>query len=56
VANFEQIVRRREGVRLVVYLDSLRKPTVGIGHLVIPADKLNVGDKITSQQVSAFFK
>jgi GH24 family phage-related lysozyme (muramidase) len=56
VANFEQIVRRREGVRLVVYLDKLRKPTVGIGHLVTSADKLKVGDKITAQQVSAFFK
>lgn len=56
MANFEQLMRRREGVRLEVYLDSLRKPTVGIGHLVTPEDKLKVGDKITQQQVSAFFK
>jgi GH24 family phage-related lysozyme (muramidase) len=39
-----------------VYLDSLKKPTVGIGHLVTPADKLKVGDEITDKQVSEFFR
>ena len=52
----EQLLRDREGVRTKVYLDSRGKPTVGIGHLVTPADKLKVGDEITDQQVSDFFK
>src|SRR5438105_8561524 len=54
--NLEQLLRQREGVRTKVYKDSLGKPTVGIGHLVTPADKLKVGDEITDQQVSDFFK
>jgi GH24 family phage-related lysozyme (muramidase) len=54
--NFEQLMRLREGVKTKVYLDSLKKPTVGIGHLVTSADKLKVGDEITDKQVSDFFK
>src|SRR5262245_54031382 len=54
--SLEQLLRQREGVRTKVYLDSLKKPTVGIGHLVTPADKLKVGDEITDKQVSEFFK
>jgi lysozyme len=54
--SFEQLMRKREGVKTKVYLDSLKKPTVGIGHLVTPADKLKVGDVITDKQVSDFFK
>src|SRR5438093_348408 len=54
--TLEQLLRDREGVRTKVYLDSRGKPTVGIGHLVTPADKLKVGDEITDQQVSEFFK
>lgn len=45
----------REGKRLTVYKDSLGKPTVGIGHLVLPHDKLKVGDKITEEQARKFF-
>ena len=56
MANFETLMRLREGVRTTVYLDSLKKPTVGIGHLVQPGDKLKVGDVITDKQVSDFFK
>ncbi|MBQ0960050.1 hypothetical protein KAK06_13940 [Ideonella sp. 4Y11] len=54
--SLESLLRRREGVRNDVYLDSLKRPTVGIGHLVTAADKLKVGDKIDDAQVSAFFK
>ena len=54
--SLEQLLRDREGVRTKVYLDSRGKPTVGIGHLVTPADNLKVGDEITDQQVSEFFK
>lgn len=52
---FEELMSEREGCRNVVYCDSLGKPTVGIGHLVLPADKLKVGDRISDQQVKAFF-
>jgi GH24 family phage-related lysozyme (muramidase) len=54
--SLEQLLRKREGCEYVVYLDSMRKPTVGIGHLVTSADKLKLGDKIDDNQVSAFFK
>ncbi len=39
-----------------VYLDSLKKPTVGIGHLVTPIDKLKVGDEIDDARIQKFFK
>jgi GH24 family phage-related lysozyme (muramidase) len=45
-----------EGRRNEVYLDSLGNPTVGIGHLVQPGDKLKLGDKITDPQVDAYFQ
>ncbi len=54
-AAFETLMKLREGVRNKVYLDSLGKPTVGIGHLVVPGDGLAVGDTISDAQVSAFF-
>ena len=56
MASFEQLVRKREGARRKVYLDSLKKPTVGIGHLVKTEDKLKVGDVVTNKQISDFFK
>lgn len=46
----------REGERLKVYKDSLGKPTVGIGHLVLPEDNLKVGDKITATRSKTFFE
>jgi GH24 family phage-related lysozyme (muramidase) len=55
-ADFEKLVALREGRRKDVYLDSLGKPTVGIGHLVVAADNLKVGDRITDEQVTALFK
>jgi lysozyme len=54
--DFEKLMRQYEGAKTTVYLDSLGKPTVGIGHLVTPSDKLKVGDVITDAQVSQFFK
>lgn len=44
-----------EGDKLVVYRDPLGKPTVGTGHLVVPADNLKVGQSITPAQDAAFF-
>lgn len=44
----------REGIRLTVYRDSKGLPTVGVGHLVIPADHLKVGDKIRQAHCDDF--
>ena len=49
-------LKLREGERLTVYLDSLKKPTVGVGHLVRPEDGLKVGDTITQTQSDAFLR
>lgn len=54
--SLESLLRLREGCRYDVYLDTRRKPTVGIGHLVTAADKLKIGDKIDDARVSEFFK
>jgi hypothetical protein len=51
---FEQMMALREGRGNEVCLDTLRKPTVGIGYLALPGDNLNVGDRITDAQVDAF--
>ena len=55
-AAFEKLMASREGCRNEVYLDTVGKPTVGIGHLVVTADRLKLGDRITDQQVVDFFK
>lgn len=54
---WEKHARLREGVKHTVYLDSLGKPTGGIGHLLTPRENAiySVGDKITEQQVSEWF-
>lgn len=52
--DFKKHLLLREGYRDTVYLDSLGKPTVGVGHLVLPGDNLKVGDKITKAQVDTF--
>lgn len=44
------------GFILTVYKDSRGLPTVGCGHLVVAADKLKVGDKITEAQAKQFLK
>jgi GH24 family phage-related lysozyme (muramidase) len=45
-----------EGKSLNVYRDSKELPTVGIGHLILPADNLHIGDSITDAQCDAFFQ
>lgn len=55
-AAFAKLMRLREGCRKDVYLDSLGKATVGIGHLVLPGDSLKVGDLIDDARVDALFK
>lgn len=56
MASLERLLRLREGCRHDVYLDKLKRPTVGIGHLVTSSDKLKLGDKIDDARVSAFFR
>ena len=56
MASLESLLKLREGCRNDVYLDTRKKPTVGIGHLVTSADKLKVGDKIDNARVSKFFQ
>jgi len=46
----------REGRKNVVYLDSVGRETVGIGHLVRPRDKLHLGQHISDIQVDIFFE
>lgn len=52
--QFKEHLKLREGVVNCVYRDSLGKPTVGVGHLVLPEDNLSVGDCISDDQVNAF--
>jgi lysozyme len=54
--NFEKLIAEREGRRNDVYKDSLGKLTVGIGHLVVPSDHLNFGERISDEQIDAFFE
>ena len=56
--SLEQLLRKREGHRTDVYNDPKKdnKPTVGIGHLVQPADKLKLGDTVDEKRISEFFK
>lgn len=48
------LLENREGIRLKVYRDSRGFPSVGVGHLIVPADHLKVGDTITQAQCDAF--
>lgn len=43
-----------EGVRSRVYLDSVKKPTVGVGHLILAGDNLVLGELITDAEVDRF--
>ena len=45
-----------EGARDTVYRDVAGSPTVGVGHLVRPEDGLNVGDRISKNQVIDFLE
>jgi len=54
--SLEKQLIRDEGMRLDVYLDHLGKPTVGVGHLVLPQDKLKVGDKISHSKALQYFR
>ena len=53
---FEQLMILREGRRNDVYTDSLGKLTVGIGHLVLASEHLQLHDQISDEQVTTLFK
>jgi GH24 family phage-related lysozyme (muramidase) len=53
---FKQALIEEEGVRQTVYRDVAGYPTVGVGHLVRSHDGLNVGDRISYDQVLDFLE
>lgn len=52
----KQLIRKAEGRRTKVYLDSVNVPTVGYGHKVVPADHLKLGDEISPERAEEFFR
>ena len=57
VSPTEALLHAREGYRPDVYLDSLKKPTVGYGHLLPEEYRGRVGEQPFSEdQLSAFFQ
>jgi len=56
LAALRSILIEAEGYRPDVYSDSLKIPTVGIGHKVRPADQLRLGDKIGDEQIEKYFR
>ena len=51
----KQYLIENEGKRDVVYKDSVGVLTVGIGHKVLPADGLVLGQKISESRIGQFF-
>lgn len=45
--NSMDLIRKFEGLRLDVYLDTGGVPTVGWGHVVQPRDRLSLGERIS---------
>ncbi len=52
---FYTYIYDREGYRTDVYKDIYGNDTVGIGHLVVPADNLSYKDTISHDQVKQYF-
>jgi lysozyme len=50
------LTEREGGMRLDVHDDGFGYPTVGVGHLVVDADNLKIGDTITIEQGEAFLQ
>jgi GH24 family phage-related lysozyme (muramidase) len=55
-AEFLHHLRSREGSKNVVYLDSVGKPTVGVGHLLTDEDNLKEGDEISDEQIGEYLR
>lgn len=54
--NGIKFITAHEGQRLRVYRDPIGLATVGVGHLVLTKDNLDVGDVITPEQSDAFLR
>ncbi|MGN3974014.1 glycoside hydrolase family protein [Tsuneonella sp. SYSU-LHT278] len=54
--QFKQALVEEEGVRETVYRDVAGHPTVGVGHLVTPADGLRVGQRIGYDRILDFLE
>ena len=54
--TFKQALIEEEGVRYTVYRDVAGYPTVGVGHLILPEDDLQVGDRVDEAQVLQFLE
>jgi lysozyme len=54
--ELKEALVQEEGVREIVYRDVAGYPTVGIGHLVRPADRLQVGDRVGYDRIIEFFE
>ena len=52
--RMKRALAEEEGIRLEVYRDVAGYPTVGIGHLVLPQDDLQVGETITKKRAMDF--
>lgn len=50
-ANGLKFIEAQEGIRLKVYLDSIGKPTIGVGHLILPGEDFSGG--ITQEQAQS---
>lgn len=48
-------LRKHEGVKNYVYRDSLGLLTIGVGHLVQPADNLKLGDVVSDYKIDMWF-
>ncbi len=55
-ARLEKQLRLDEGVRFVVYLDTRGMATVGVGHKVLEADKLTLGQRVTGAQIAVWLQ
>lgn len=44
------LIKAFEGQELTAYLDPIGKPTVGVGHLILPADHIKIGDVISQER------
>jgi GH24 family phage-related lysozyme (muramidase) len=55
---FEQVkerIKKHEGFRNTVYLDSLGKATIGYGHLITKGDNFIVGKEYSKEELDALF-
>jgi lysozyme len=54
--DLKQAMIEEEGVRYTVYRDVAGYPTVGVGHLLLASDGLQVGDHISEERALKFFE